>query len=129
MATKQRTEHEEPNPTPTEEEVEKWAKVEQQRRQAWFAGPTEEEKAAWVRRERRRRRAHLYQETEDTETERLAMRLRREHDLAMIGAFRSLVDWPFRRLARLVQAGRDWEEEYMPRSQPRSIAPEDDEGL
>jgi hypothetical protein len=44
---------------PTTDEVEAWARREQERRQAWLAGPSDEEKQEWARRYRRRARFGL----------------------------------------------------------------------
>jgi hypothetical protein len=112
---------------PSEEEIEQWAKRERKRREAWAAGPSDEEKAAWAHRERRRRLIRSSADPEDMEIERLSRHLRREENLAMTGAIALLRDWPFRLLARLVRAGRSWEDEYLEGPGRRNILHDDDD--
>ena len=119
---------------PTDEEVEAWAERERRRRQAWLDGPSEDEKIAWARGERRRRRDRdeswwerpwreglsRGRSTDLDDEDDVASRLSREAWLATEGAVEALVNLPFRMWSRLVDAGRDWEEEeYYPRRRRR----------
>jgi hypothetical protein len=111
---------------PTEVEVEAWAERVRMRRQAWVDGPTEEEKHEWLRRERMRRQARLGIEAEVRpgngastgydpydERRRLQRRYVREVRLATEGLGVWMATLPFRALAELVTAGREFEEESL----------------
>jgi hypothetical protein len=111
---------------PTEIEVEAWAERVRMRRQAWVDGPTEEEKHEWLRRERMRRQARLGIEAEARpgngastgydpydERRRLQRRYVREVRLATEGLGVWMATLPFRALAELVTAGREFEEESL----------------
>jgi hypothetical protein len=117
-----------PGPTigPTEAEVEAWAERVRLRRQSWVDGPTDEERHEWQRRERARRLARLEFESEsglgnggpprldpDEERRRLQRRYVRDARLATQGLGVYMATWPFRMLAELVNAGREWEDEYL----------------
>ena len=100
---------------PTDEEVEEWAERERRRRRAWLEGPSEEERREWAHRTRLRRERcdrydapghYSWEENPDVE------RFRRDAQLASQGAMRILWEWPFWTWARLVRAGRDYEERF-----------------
>jgi hypothetical protein len=125
---------------PTDAEIEAWAERVRLRRQAWVDGPTDEEKHEWQRRERMRRLARLEFETEsragnggptglDPYEERLHLQRRyvREARLATQGLGVWMATMPFRVLAELVTAGREWEEEYLRPTRRRWIPFYDDE--
>jgi hypothetical protein len=112
-----------PSLGPTDEEVVAWAEREHARRQAWLAGPSDEEKHEWRRQERQRRLVRLgYAGAFDPEREpshgsprdsrRLSKRYARDAQLATEGLGLLLATLPFRMLAELVSAGREWEEDY-----------------
>lgn len=112
---------------PSADEVEAWAERERQRRQAWLNGPSDEEKRDWYLRERERRlmqaesaygpprrsAAPPWQEPPD-ERRALQQRYARDAQLATEGLGLWLTTWPFRVLAGLTSAGREWEEDYLP---------------
>ena len=100
---------------PSSEEVEEWAERERRRRRAWLEGPSEEERREWAHRTRLRRERcdrydapghYSWEENPDVE------RFRRDAQLASQGAMRILWEWPFWTWARLVRAGRDYEERF-----------------
>lgn len=112
---------------PTDDEVAAWAEQEHLRRQAWLSGPTDEEKHEWRRRERQRRLARLGYANEaepigdllrlaQDDRRRLSRRYAREAQLATEGLGLLLATLPFRMIAELVSAGREFEEDY---SQPQ----------
>jgi hypothetical protein len=111
---------------PTQEEVEAWAERVRKRRQAWVDGPTEEERHEWLRRERMRRLARLgigaeagpgngvsagYEPYDDRR--HIQKRYVREVRLAAEGLGVLMATLPFRALAELVAAGREFEEETL----------------
>jgi hypothetical protein len=116
---------------PTGEEIEEWAERERKRRQAWLQGPTEEEKRAWARSHGRRRpRASYIGPTwrgPDEVTDRYELadetvrRIKRETELASKGAWRWMMEAPYWYWAKLVDAGREWEEGYERTERPRRI--------
>jgi hypothetical protein len=126
-----------PSLGPTDDEVAAWAEQEHARRQAWLAGPSEEEKHEWRRQERQRRLVRLgYAGAFDPEREpsygsprdsrRLSKRYARDAQLATEGLGLLLATLPFRMLAELVSAGREWEEDY-PQGQRRRVPLYDDD--
>ena len=111
---------------PTDAEIERWAKQEHERREAWLRGPTDAQKASWAAQERARRTAdrglgqlRLPRPTIPTpslETRRLAQQYIREAQLATEGAMSMFFNMSIRNvLDTLVQAGREWEDEYTSR--------------
>jgi len=105
---------------PTEAEIEEWAARERQRRQTWLNGPTDEQKQTWARRERDRRQTErqvLAARGTNREASRLLQRSVREMQLAAEGAVSLLFNLSAREaIDQLIQAGRDWEDEFT--SQP-----------
>jgi hypothetical protein len=108
---------------PTDAEIEGWAKQEHERREAWLRGPTDAQKASWAAQERARRTAErgLGQlrlprptiPTPSVETRRLAQYYIREAQLATEGAMSMFFNMSIRNVVdTLVQAGREWEDEY-----------------
>ena len=108
---------------PTDAEIQRWAAQEHERREAWLRGPTDAQKASWAAQERARRSAErgLGQvrlprptiPTPSVETRRLAQYYIREAQLATEGAMSMFVNMSIRNvLDTLVQAGREWEDEY-----------------
>ena len=125
---------------PTEAEVEAWAERERQRRQAWLNGPTDEERLEWSRRERARRLARLEYEAGSRagtgagpeydpyeERRRLERRYLLEARLAAEGLGVLLATWPFRLMAEMVSAGRDWEEQSLRPPRRRGVSLYDDD--
>jgi len=125
---------------PTAAEIEAWAERVRLRRQAWVDGPTEDEKQEWQRRERARRVARMEGEAESgpgnggsarfdpyEERRRLQARYMREVRLATEGVGALFVTLPFRALAELVVAGREWEEGFMRPARRRWIPFNDDD--
>jgi len=103
---------------PSQAEIERWAALERERREAWLRGPSEAQKAAWAERERMRRsaemgRVSLRLPTPSGDTLRLAQYAVREAQLAAEGALSLLFRLSVRDVVdQLVQAGREWEDEY-----------------
>jgi hypothetical protein len=108
---------------PTDAEIQRWASQEHERREAWLHGPTDAQKASWAAQERARRSAErgLGQvrlprptiPTPSVETRRLAQYYIREAQLATEGAMSMFFNMSIRNVVdTLVQAGRDWEDEY-----------------
>jgi hypothetical protein len=101
---------------PTQSEIDAWAAQERIRREAWLNGPTADQKAAWARRERERRM--LERDVSDVrggvrDSSRLVQRYVREMQLAAEGAVSLFFNSsPSEVFNNLVQAGRDWEEEF-----------------
>jgi hypothetical protein len=101
---------------PSESEIEAWAAQEKKRREAWLSGPTADQKAAWARRERERRT--IDRDVTDVrgsvrDSSRLLQRYVRDMQLAAEGAVSLLFNSsPSAVFDNLVQAGRDWEEEF-----------------
>jgi hypothetical protein len=125
---------------PTVAETEAWAEKVRLRRQAWVDGPTEEEKQEWQRRERARRIARMEGEAESgscngdsarfdpyEERRRLQARYMREVRLATEGVGALFATLPFRALAELVVAGREWEEGFLRPARRRWIPFNDDD--
>jgi hypothetical protein len=109
---------------PTDAEIDRWANQEHERREAWLRGPTDAQKASWAAQERARRSAErglgrLPRPTIPTpsvETRRLAQYYIREAQLATEGAMSMFFNMSIRNVVdTLVQAGRDWEDEYTSR--------------
>lgn len=112
---------------PSDAEVDAWAEEERRRRQTWLQGPTAEERAAFARRERERRLAELEgSEAWVTERARQMGRYGREAQLAAEGAMSLFVKWSRHTFDALVEAGREWEEEFG-RPQRRRRVPMDDD--
>lgn len=122
---------------PSDDEVNAWAEQEHARRQAWLAGPSEDEKHEWRRQERQRRLVRLglagafAPDPEPSlgaprDSRRLSKRYARDAQLATEGLGLLLATLPFRMLAELVSAGREWEEDY-PQGQRRRVPLYDDE--
>src|SRR5262245_15011432 len=104
-------------PEPTDAEIEEWATHERERREAWLRGPTQAQKAAWAERERSRRQAEgggpRFLAPPSAEVTRAAQHYLREMQLATEGAVSLMFKTSLRGvLDQLVQAGRDWEDEY-----------------
>jgi hypothetical protein len=114
---------------PTDAEIENWAQQERARREAWLQGPTQAQKSDWAARERTRR---LAEGSLKSAASRLApgenpmflmQRYAREAQLAAEGAVSLVFNLSVRDVFdQLVQAGRDWEEEYTSRPVRRRIA-------
>jgi hypothetical protein len=101
---------------PTDEEVREWVENEKKRRQSWLNGPSEAERLAWTDREKKRRarRAEVERVRDDVDSvldEEGASRFRRDVELARRGALEILTNWPYYARARLMRAGRRWEDE------------------
>src|SRR5579871_4710001 len=124
--------HTEPNTAdvgPTDAEFEAWAQQERARREAWREGPTQAEKSDWAARERTRR---LAEGGLKRSASRLApgespvflmQRYAREVQLAAEGAMSLMLGVSVRGMFdQLVQAGRDWEDEYTSRPVRRRVA-------
>src|SRR5215204_1317551 len=112
---------------PTDAEIEAWAEEERRRRQTWVQGPTAEERAEFARRERERRLAEL--EGSDAwvaERARQMGRVGREAQLATEGAISLLVKWSRHTFEALVDAGREWEEEFGRPRRRRRVSMDDD---
>jgi hypothetical protein len=108
---------------PTDAEIEAWAQQERQRREAWLEGPTPAQKSDWAVRERGRRlaergvervqRARLPRLPVGEDSLYMMQRYAREAQLAAEGAFSLMFSLSVRDVFdQLVQAGRDWEDEY-----------------
>jgi hypothetical protein len=112
---------------PTDAEIEAWAEEERRRRQTWVQGPTPEERAEYARRERERRLAEL--EGSDAwfaERARTMGLLTRKGQLAAEGAMSLFMKWSRHTLDVLVDAGRDWEEEFGRPRRRRRVSMDDD---
>jgi hypothetical protein len=115
---------------PSDAEVNAWAEQERERREAWLRGPTQAQKSDWAAREHTRRLAE--QSGRKIAVPRLApgespiflmQRYAREAQLAAEGAMSMMLNLSVRDVVdQLVQAGRDWEEEYTSRPVRRRIA-------
>jgi hypothetical protein len=132
------------NPTtpefgPTDAEVEAWAQQERERREAWLRGPTPSQKSDWAARERGRRmaergldrvqRARLPRLPVGEDSLYMMQRYAREAQLAAEGAFSLMFSLSVRDVFdQLVQAGRDWEDEYASRPTRRRIPLDSDAG-
>jgi len=114
---------------PTDAEVDAWAQQERERRAAWLQGPTQAQRSDWAARERTRR---LAEGSLRGAAARLApgesplffmQRYAREAQLAAEGAMSMVFGLSVREVFdQLVQAGRDWEDEYTSRPVRRRIA-------
>src|SRR6185295_18569095 len=76
---------------PSDAEIERWAALEHERREAWLRGPTDAQKEAWAARERARRMARgrapqIRLPIPSEDTRRLAQYYMREAQLAAEGA-------------------------------------------
>ncbi len=112
---------------PSAEELDRWATEERARREAWLRGPTEEERAEFVRIERQRRLAEINDDDDLwVERMRLMRRYPREAQLAAEGAFSLMWKWSRRTMEELVQAGREWEDEFVGPTRRRRIPLDDD---
>jgi hypothetical protein len=111
---------------PTPAEIDAWAAQERQRREAWLRGPTEEQKAAWARRERERRlleRGVVLGRGGRSPSD-VAQRYVREAQLAAEGAMSVMLNLSLSDLFdQLVEAGRQWEDEFtsQPQRRPRRL--------
>jgi hypothetical protein len=114
---------------PTQAEIDEWAAREKRRREAWLTGPSPEERADYARRVRQRRLADAFDEGESRVSEgvQLGVRYGREAQLAAEGAMTLFYRWSRRRMAELIRAGREWEEETTLPNRRRRV-PLDDEG-
>lgn len=101
---------------PSEAEVEEWVAAEHRRRETWLSGPTVDEKEAWANRERERRLAERTGVMDSTvlDPARTAQQCVRGAQLVTEGAFSLVWNWWRHRLDALVQAGREWEDEFTP---------------
>jgi hypothetical protein len=118
---------------PTDSEIEAWAQRERERREAWLRGPTQTQKSDWAAREHSRR---VGEKSLQTASPRwapaenpfyLMQRYAREAQLACEGAVSLALSHSVRDvLDQLVQAGRDWEDEYTSRPARRRIALDSD---
>jgi hypothetical protein len=114
---------------PSDAEIEQWAQHERERREAWLRGPTQAQRADWAARERGRR---LSERGGQGSAPRLAsgesrlflvQRYAREAQLAAEGAVSLALSLSVREVFdQLVQAGRDWEDEYVSRPVRRRIS-------
>ena len=97
-------------------EIDEWAARERKRREAWLAGPTETEKALWAERESERRSGEAPSRRPRLprgDASRLLQRYAREMQLATEGAFSLVFNLSLNdAFERLVQAGREWEQEF-----------------
>jgi hypothetical protein len=121
-------------PEPTQAEIEEWAARERKRREAWLSGPTEAEKALWAEREYERRSGQAggrRQRLTRGDPSRRMQRYARELQLATEGALSLLFNLSISEaFDRLVQAGREWEEEFTsapPRRRRVPLEPESTE--
>jgi hypothetical protein len=112
---------------PTDAEIEAWAEEERRRRQSWLQGPTPDERAAYARRERERRLAEI--EGSDAwfaERARTMGLLTRKGQLAAEGAMSLFMKWSRHTIDVLVDAGREWEEEFGRPRRRRRVQMDDD---
>ncbi|MBV9597431.1 MAG: hypothetical protein JOZ87_11235 [Chloroflexi bacterium] len=117
-----------PDVGPTDAEIEAWAQHERQRRESWLRGPTQAQKSDWAARERGRRLAELSGQGSAPRASSgeprlfLVQRYAREAQLAAEGAFSLMLNLSMREMFdQLIQAGRDWEQEYASRPVRRRI--------
>jgi hypothetical protein len=113
---------------PSDAEIDEWAQHERERREAWLRGPTQAQRADWAARERGRR---LSEQAGQGSAPRLAsgenrlffvQRYAREAQLAAEGAVSLALSLSMREVFdQLIQAGRDWEDEYASRPARRRI--------
>jgi hypothetical protein len=119
---------------PTDAEIDAWAQKERERREAWLHGPTQTQKSDWAAREHARRVAEKSLQTAASRWAvpaenpfYLMQRYAREAQLACEGALSLMFSHSVRDvLDQLVQAGRDWEDEYTTRPARRRIALDSD---
>jgi len=102
---------------PSDAEIEAWAVRERQRREQWLSGPTPEQAAVWAARERERRLGGLeggrHKRWPGLAPSLVLQRSVRNAQLAAEGSMSLLFRLSLKNaLNRLVQAGRDWEEEF-----------------
>jgi hypothetical protein len=99
---------------PTETEIEAWASRERERRQRWLAGPTPEQAAVLASRAGELESAPPAHRRGEPSA-RVAQHSLRSAQLAAEGAISLLFRLSLRdAFDRLVQAGRDWEDEFSP---------------
>jgi hypothetical protein len=101
---------------PSTSEIDEWAERERKRRESWLSGPTESEKALWAERERERRviesRAQRFRLSLGDPTRTMQQRAR-ELQLATEGAVNLLFHLSISdAFDKLMQAGREWEDEF-----------------
>jgi hypothetical protein len=119
---------------PTQADIDRWAAEERERREAWLRGPTDAQKAAWAARERMRRAAAHGRwqgrlPLPSADTRRLTQFYMREVQLAAEGAMSLVFSMSVRDVFdSLVQAGREWENEYTRRPPRRRRIRLDDAG-
>ncbi|HYW90094.1 MAG TPA: hypothetical protein VFB50_20140 [Chloroflexota bacterium] len=120
---------------PTDAEIEAWAQNERDRRESWLRGPTQTQKSDWATRERSRRLAERNLRSAASRWAPpenplyLMQRYAREAQLACEGAVSLMLSHSVRDVVdQLVQAGRDWEDEYTSRPVRRRIALDSDAG-
>jgi hypothetical protein len=114
---------------PTQTEIDEWAAREKRRREAWLSGPSQEERADYARQVRQRRVSDAFDEGESRVSEgvQLGVRYGREAQLAAEGAMTLFYRWSRRRMAELVRAGREWEEETTLPNRRRRVPLDDEE--
>ncbi len=114
---------------PTQAEIDEWAAREKRRREAWLSGPSQEERADYARQMRQRRVSDAFDEGESRVSEgvQLGVRYGREAQLAAEGAMTLFYRWSRRRMAELVRAGREWEEETTLPNRRRRVPLDDEE--
>jgi hypothetical protein len=113
---------------PSDAEIDAWAQDERERREAWLRGPTQAQRAEWAARERVRRtveRSLPGRAPRSAAAEPrwfLMQRYAREAQLAAEGVVSLALSLSVRDVFdQLVQAGREWEDEYASRPVRRRI--------
>jgi hypothetical protein len=113
---------------PTDAEVEAWAHQERERREAWLRGPSQAQKSDWAEREHVRRLAEKglrrgsSGEASGDSPVYLMQRYVREAQLAAEGVMSLVLSTSVKDVFdQLVQAGREWEDEYTSRPARRRI--------
>jgi len=97
---------------PSDAEIEAWAVRERQRREEWLSGPTPEQAAVWAAREREHRLGGRHRRWPGLAPSLILRRSVRNAQLAAEGSMSLLFRLSVKdAVDRLVQAGRDWEEE------------------
>jgi hypothetical protein len=114
---------------PTQAEIDEWATREKRRREAWLSGPSPDERAEYARQVRQRRVSDAFDEGESRVSEgvQLGVRYGREAQLAAEGAMTLFYRWSRRRMAELIRAGREWEEETTLPNRRRRVPMDDEE--
>jgi hypothetical protein len=114
---------------PTQAEIDEWAAREKRRREAWLSGPSPDERAEYARQVRQRRVSDAFDEGESRVSEgvQLGVRYGREAQLAAEGAMTLFYRWSRRRMADLIRAGREWEEETTLPNRRRRVPLDDEE--